>query len=302
MKDTSPFSYGLDCTTEAVRFFQQLIRCSKEYHYLEPKSQKFIDAQLFGSAKINNSTPMSALKSRILSVSAMTSAMDAEYAGLLPTDNETFFGTFAFKNGESPLAAPLQNTQTTISRVAAELKVQSLSGLISPDIDLMCPGNGTTPYFAYHVHALIQSDARKIRLKSVAEEMAESIGWESSLPKAVRLTGKRPGCIYGHARRMASYQTKFVAAGKRRRGQGNDVHWVLDRSRLSPKLALYLLHAWSQVPLLGTPVAVGDFGESLYASWQSGLRSAYKYSRADPYRYDAKAAEIEWDLILQTIK
>lgn len=301
MKDISPFSYGIDCTKEAVGHFRSLIWNSELYIDLSSSAQTFIDAQLSATARINSQTPMSVLDGRIASVAALCATIDAEYVGLLPSNSDTFFATFAFTKGESELGAPLRNTQTIISRVAAELEKQSLSGLIMPDIDLMYPGDGETPYLAFHLHALVQNKKARIRLKKVAETMIESIGWESSLPRAVDLTGKRPGCIYNNARRMASYQTKFVAAAKRRRFGPKGEYWVLDRSRLNPRLGLYLLHGWSQLSLMRSPVAVGKFGETLHRGWQSNLRSRRNCSASEPYCYSSKEAKSIWSTILQSL-
>ncbi|WP_156170080.1 hypothetical protein [Aurantiacibacter luteus] len=289
---------GARDTAYAVRHTVKLIRTSQEYASLSTPLQSFLDAQLDGPARIDGTTPSSALPARLVSTQVLQAVAQLHFNDLLGRNREPFLGTFSFLNGETGIGDCLRNVQTTFSRVEAALEHFGLEGVLIPDIDILLPAPSEQPIVAFHLHGILTgTEGRKVRLRRTAERIEKQIGWDSRLPDAIRLRGKLPGDLRLHAENIATYAGKFVAAPKVPYEKGGNVCWRRDRGSNSAFLAIGALCAWSQIPLLRMVKPIGTFGKSFQSSWLRKMRVARRVGQEVP-EYAPNDEFCNWNEIL----
>lgn len=294
---------GIGQTISAAQHTRSFIRNSDDYRKLSADAQAFVDNQLFGSRTIDRRTPMSALEARIHHNKCLHHTVQLAFSDLLGDFPMPILATFSFLDGEVPIGAPLRNSQTSIMAAREALKRHSLEGIIAPDIDLLLLPGAQEPIVAYHLHALVTSTAKRIRLASTARKIAEEIGKPSRLPKSVTLRGKLPGDPRVHAQNIGSYATKIVSALKDASGgPSGEARPQRGRARYRPHHALYGLHAWSQLMVLDAVIPVGEFGKTMHCDWLRRV-TRNRDPRVRDVEFTRSSLESGWaDVFLQVNK
>ncbi|WP_067789192.1 hypothetical protein [Paraurantiacibacter namhicola] len=228
----------------------------------------------------------------------MQAATQLHFNNLLGETRPPFLITFSFKNGEIEKGTRLRNVQTSFLEAVAAMGAFGVEGVLMPDIDFICQEGSVDEVIAFHIHGIVVGPPEKnLRLRSTAEKMDEFIGRESSLPKGVTLRGKLPGDQRLHAENISTYITKVVAAKKLDVGKAD---FQRDRWSFSAEDALFSLHAWSQLSLIGAAHAVGDFGRSLRATWRRKL-VATRASKPVCTDYGPEEFKANWQEIVSRI-